>query len=128
MRSLLARRRSEREARIEIARVWAGTLGKRLSGLRAAVVVGSVARGDFNQWSDLDVLVVAEGLPAGWRDRCQALSPLPPGLQAVAWSPAELVERRRRGDPMALEAGEIGVVVWGSHEDAGGGPAGTGHH
>ncbi len=69
---ILARREAERRARIDLARSWATELDRRLAGrvrLIAAVVVGSVARGDFNLWSDLDVLVVADGLPAGGRDR-----------------------------------------------------------
>jgi predicted nucleotidyltransferase len=41
-------------------------LAERLARRRplvASAVVASVARGDFNVWSDVDVVVVAEGLP-----------------------------------------------------------------
>jgi len=34
----------------------------------AAAVVGSVARGDFNVWSDIDVIVIVDA-PAGTRAR-----------------------------------------------------------
>jgi len=37
----------------------------------------------------------------------------PPGLQALGWTPAELAERRRRGDPIARECDSVGVVVHG---------------
>lgn len=111
--SAVARRRAERDDRLAEAGRWAHDVAARLPSLIAAVVVGSVARGDFNRWSDLDVLVVADSLPARWLDRCDALGPLPPGLQPIAWTPEELAERRRRRDPIAVEADTLGVTVWG---------------
>lgn len=111
--SAVARRRAERAALLEQAERWAQALARRLPSLRAAVVVGSVARGDFNRWSDLDVLVIADDLPGRWLDRCDRMAPVPPGLQAIAWTPAELAARRRRRDPITVEAETIGMVVWG---------------
>jgi hypothetical protein len=99
---------------IERARRFAADLDRRLTGaVVAAVVVGSVARGDWNVWSDIDVLVVAD--PAPDADRCRelAIDPAHPGVQAVVWSPAELAARLARGDPIALEAYDVGVVVAG---------------
>jgi predicted nucleotidyltransferase len=114
---ILARREAERRARIDLARSWATELDRRLAGrvrLVAAVVVGSVARGDFNLWSDLDVLVVADGLPASGRARLDLLMRhAPPGLQAIGWQPEELAERLGRRDPLALEALRAGVVGHG---------------
>jgi predicted nucleotidyltransferase len=112
--SAVARRRAERDALIARARAWAESLGERRPGVVACVVVGSVARGDFNKWSDLDVLVVTQGLPEGWLDRCAQMSPVTPGLQVIAWTPEEYRARRSRRDPIAIEAEEVGVVVWGS--------------
>lgn len=40
------------------------------------MVFGSVARGHFNLWSDIDVLVVADNLPERWLDRLGRLAPL----------------------------------------------------
>lgn len=111
---LLIRRRRERAARIKEARGWARRLAGRLA-VRAVVVVGSVARGDFNKWSDLDVLVVADDLPADGRARLALLdADAPAGCQPIGWTPGELAERRRRGDPIAVEADTVGVVVYGA--------------
>lgn len=111
---LLERRRRQREAAIELARRWATDLARRLP-LRAAVVFGSVARGDFNKWSDVDVLIVAEELPPSGMQRLTLLHDgATPGLQPVGWTPAELAERRRRGDPIAVESDAVGVVVYGA--------------
>jgi predicted nucleotidyltransferase len=61
---ILVRRRAEQQARIRCAADWAHDLPKRLD-LVAVVVFSSAARGDFNKWSDIDVLVAAErALPA----------------------------------------------------------------
>lgn len=110
---VIARRRAEREQLVQRARDWAQVLAGRLE-VQAAVVVGSVARGDFNKWSDLDVLVVAEGLPGDCRMRMDLLmADSPPGLQPIGWSPHELGARRAGRDPIAREAYEVGVVVWG---------------
>lgn len=77
---VLRRRREARAALIDHARQWVDDLDARVE-LVAAVVVGSVARGDFHDASDVDVIVVAEGLsdnpaarwqqtpPVGWCNR-----------------------------------------------------------
>lgn len=111
---LIVRRRAERATRIEVARTWAAQLGRRLP-VKAVVVVGSVARGDFNKWSDLDVLVVVDGLPAEALGRIELLMlDSPPGLQPLGWTPPELATRLARKDPIAVEAYESGVVVVGA--------------
>ncbi|WP_165491754.1 nucleotidyltransferase domain-containing protein [Egibacter rhizosphaerae] len=110
---VVRRRREERSAQLARAEQWASALASRLS-VHAVVVVGSYARGDFNKWSDVDVLVVADDLPADGRRRLELLhAGAPPGLQPVGWSPGEWGERLARGDPMAREAARDGVVVHG---------------
>lgn len=111
---ILVRRRSEQEARIRCAADWAHELAKRLD-LVAVVVFGSSARGDFNKWSDIDVLVVANDLPQGARERLAFLSEdAPVGVQPVGWTPDELADRRRRRDPIARECDGVGVMVLGA--------------
>lgn len=81
----------------------------------AAVVVGSVARGDFNLWSDVDVVVVAEDLPERVPERGLVLvADVPGGVQPVGFTPAELSVALRRGNPLAEEAVTSGVVLVGS--------------
>ena len=111
---VVERRLAEQAALVQTARQWAERLAKRLD-LVAAVVFGSVARGDFNKWSDLDVLVVAQRLPPSGRARLEILmQDAPPGLQPVGWTPEELAARRQRGDPIARECDAVGVTVFGS--------------
>lgn len=95
---VLQRRRSERDALMQRARAFAAALPSRLD-VRAVVVFGSVARGDFNKWSDIDVLVVADGCAGTRLQRHASLEPVPGRVQPVVWTSAEFHERLRRGDP-----------------------------
>lgn len=111
---VIQRRLAERQAMIDKAAGWAGALARRMAVV-AVVVFGSVARGDFNKWSDVDVLVIAPDLPSTARERLEVLmADSPPGVQPVGWTPAELAERRRRHDPIAVESDTAGVVVLGA--------------
>lgn len=109
----IAERRRERERLLGLARSYVDRLGERID-IEAAVIVGSVARGDFNVWSDVDVLIVAEGLPARAPDRAATLlADAPPGVQPIGWSRAELIAAWEKGNPLAREAATGGVVVVG---------------
>lgn len=83
--------------------------------LVAAVVYGSVARGDFNQWSDIDLLVVARNLPERFLDRNDVLAPAAvAGVQAIAWTPDEFEHALSKRNAIAVDALDHGVVIAGS--------------
>ncbi|MBS7648760.1 nucleotidyltransferase domain-containing protein, partial [Candidatus Bathyarchaeota archaeon] len=52
---IIEERRRLREKRIEEAREWASRIRLRVT----AILIGSFARGDFNLWSDVDILVIS---------------------------------------------------------------------
>ena len=113
MADVLDRRRRERERLIAVARGYVERLSERMPVV-AAAVVGSVARGDFNVWSDVDVLVVADGLPERIPDRLRLLgAQAPAGVEPVGFTPAELEAARGGGNPLIDELGESGVVLFG---------------
>ena len=87
--------------------------GQSLGWLRAVVVVGSVARGDFNCWSDVDV-VVADAFRGSLLDRLDRLGARPGRVEPFAWTPEEWRAHLHRGNPMATEALERGVWLVGS--------------
>lgn len=107
-------RRRRRAELLDVVQRWAVELQGRLPELAAVVVVGSVARGDWNKWSDIDVLVVVGSLPDRWPERAELLSPVPPWVAPIAWTVGELAEARRRRNPIAVEADTVGVVVEGA--------------
>lgn len=109
----VAERRHQRERLIAQAREHAERLGRRLE-LLAAAVYGSVARGDFNLWSDVDLLVVASELPSRGPERTDLLSQgAPAGVQTIGYTPAELEGELRRLNPIVIEASERGHFVMG---------------
>ena len=109
----LVRRHAERTADIATVRRWAGELDPSL-GVRAVVIFGSVARGDFNVWSDVDVLVVADHLPDRWPERLALLwAGRPARLCPLGWTPEEYRGQLARRNPIAVEASERGIVVGG---------------
>lgn len=110
---VIERRRAEQRERIELAREWAQRLARRLE-VGTAVVFGSTARGDFNKWSDIDVLILTPTLPAGGRDRPELLmEDAPPGIQPIGWTAEEYVRRRERGDPIVRECEKVAKVILG---------------
>lgn len=111
---VVARRRAERRQLIDKAALLAQGLDPGL-GVRAVVVFGSVARGDFNAWSDVDTLVVASRLPLDYRERLDAIGwPPPMRVEPVVWTPQEYRRQRARRNPIAVEAEEVGVWLVGS--------------
>ena len=112
-RQVLERRSAERAALVARAEQFARALDPAL-GVRAVVVFGSVARGDFHDGSDVDVLIVAQGLPERARERNAAVGLPPPRVEFIAWTPQEWRRERDRGNPIAIEASARGLVLRGA--------------
>ncbi|HIE48376.1 TPA: hypothetical protein EYP84_05760 [Candidatus Bipolaricaulota bacterium] len=97
-------RRARREALLALASRFVAEAGKRL-GPVTGWVYGSVARGDFNLWSDVDVIVVAKALPQRPQDRFGLLLELSPaGVEPKGYTEAEFRELLSKLDPQLLEA------------------------
>jgi predicted nucleotidyltransferase len=75
----------------------------------AAYIAGSIARGDFNVWSDIDVVVVARVLPDDGLDRLDLFVDAPARVQVIAYRPDEFDRAERRRDPLATEAVSSGI-------------------
>jgi len=106
-------REAERDRLIELATRYVDGLARRLD-VRAAAIAGSVARGDFNLWSDVDVVLIAAGLPARAPDRAALLlEDAPPRVQPIGYSPEEFERELLKGNRLVREATERGVVLRG---------------
>ncbi len=113
MGEAVAARYREHERLLDLAREYVERLDRRTT-LLAAAVVGSVARGDFNVWSDVDVVVVVAELPARMPDRAALLlADAPPGVQPVGFTVEELAAAWAAGNRLVREAVEAGVVLKG---------------
>jgi len=115
---IIGRRRAEQARLVERAERFATDLEPGL-GIRAVVVFGSVARGDFNVWSDVDVLVVADELPVAALDRLRALGPPRARVHPVAWTAAEFRNALTKSNPIAVEAAGRGIWLRGAPDTFG---------
>jgi predicted nucleotidyltransferase len=110
---VVARRCARRDTLLDEARAFADALDPALD-VRAAVVYGSVARGDFHTWSDVDVLVIASRLPEDYRDRLAAIGwPVPGRVEPLVWTPGEYLRQHRRRNPIVVEVERDGVRLRG---------------
>lgn len=103
---IIEERRRLREKRISEAR----ELASKISFKATAILIGSYARGDFNLWSDIDILVISEEFVGSPLERLKSLD-VPPGYQVIALTPKEFKILLERREPMAMEAVESGVVL-----------------
>jgi len=111
--AVAARRRAERDRRLAFARSYAARVPES-AGLLGAVVVGSVARGDFHDESDTDLLLILSQAPARPAERIAVCGEPPAGVEPVVWTLGEWHRQRDRRDPVADEATRVGVWVVGA--------------
>lgn len=111
MRRLIETRREEQQEMVARARHYAEQLRAQI-GLLSGFVVGSVARGDFNLWSDVDVVVIADGLPEHPLERSRLLYDLAEGgIEPKGYTVAEFRRLLAHGHPLAMETMEKGIVL-----------------
>ncbi|MDQ6909833.1 MAG: nucleotidyltransferase domain-containing protein, partial [Actinomycetota bacterium] len=111
VRAVVERRRREQAAAFDAARRYAKAVAAELP-VSEVVVFGSYARGDFNTWSDIDVLVISDQLPDDTRTRSDLLWRYVEGnVSPLGWTVSEHDARRRMRDPIAVEVDAVGVHV-----------------
>ena len=110
---VVERRRMLREEAVRQAREFLGSV-KPLLGKLSAALIGSYARGDFNEWSDIDLLIVSEEFDPNplrrWNGIIEAVSKYP-GVEPILLTPREFLRQVRLGTPMAEEALGRGIVL-----------------
>ena len=117
MKEIIQLRKRERKNLLEKAEIYLKKL-REILGPISGVVFGSVSRGDFNDASDIDILVIAEELPAHPVRRLEVLlSPWVPGIDPKGYTRSEFEQLRQKNQfiQLILEEGivlidEIGVL------------------
>jgi hypothetical protein len=104
-------RARRREDLVDLASRYADTVRERY-GPATVLLYGSVARGDFNLWSDVDVLVVSDALPAHPLARSEALHRMVlPGIEPKGFTLREYRDAEARDDPFIREIAKHCVVL-----------------
>lgn len=103
---VVRKRAEERERVVREAREWARRLGYKST----VILVGSYARGDFNKWSDVDVVVISDEIAGSPLERLEKVD-APPGYEVVVWTLSELKAMLKKKNPLAVEATRSGVIL-----------------
>ncbi len=110
---IFEQRRLIREDAIRKAREFAERV-KNCLGKVSVVLIGSYARGDFNIWSDIDILIIAEdisGNPIERMDYLLSKCPPPAGIEPIILSLSEFIRQKKLETPLSKEASNIGMVL-----------------
>lgn len=79
------------------------------------IITGSYAREDFNQWSDVDVLIVVRKCDENPLRRYDRISPYLKDIQCavepIIITVSEFLKRKKKKDPLIIEAMNRGVVI-----------------
>lgn len=111
MLKALEERQRQRDEFVAMAQTYAEELRKRLGKL-TAIVYGSVPRGDFNLGSDVDVLIISEGLPSHPLERMEVLySCHEPPLEPKGYTHTEFHTLLAKRDSALAEVLKDGMVV-----------------
>ncbi|HMF34154.1 MAG TPA: nucleotidyltransferase domain-containing protein [Candidatus Lokiarchaeia archaeon] len=95
---------------------WVQNLTNKLA-VNGIILFGSRARGDFQPYSDVDILVVADFGAATFFDRIRKVLQVPfdgPHIEAFCFTPQELEEQLLGGHVTVLDSFEEGKVLFGS--------------
>lgn len=111
MHKVLKNRMNQREELIESARKYIETISGKIGPL-CAVLIGSVARGDFNLHSDIDILVISDQLPSHPLERSRFLYRYAiPLLDVKGCLPSEVALLKARRNPLILDALAHGIPL-----------------
>jgi hypothetical protein len=108
---IVEQRRLMREEAIRTARGFAERV-KACFEKVSAVLIGSYARGDFNEWSDVDVLIVVKKSP--WQSFGEdglSSGEMPAGVEPIILSLSEFMRQKHLATPLYTEACGQGVVL-----------------
>lgn len=103
---IIRERIRERRKIIEEAKEWASELHFKVT----AVLVGSYARGDFNKWSDVDIILITDEIKGNPLERLKNIN-IPPGYEVIIWTPQEFEIMIKKKNQLALEAVSKGITL-----------------
>ncbi|MEW6226738.1 MAG: nucleotidyltransferase domain-containing protein [Bacillota bacterium] len=111
MMSVLQKRARIRQEYLRLAEEFIQAVSSRIP-VAAAAVIGSVARGDFSDASDIDVVIISDGLPADLLARSAMLyADVPPRIEPKAYTKPEFLGMLSKKNPLAVATLKEGVVL-----------------
>ncbi|MCD6254776.1 MAG: nucleotidyltransferase domain-containing protein [Deltaproteobacteria bacterium] len=97
---IIKRRKRELRKRVELARGFLQSIYGYLSPM-TAIIIGSTARGDFNQWSDIDLVIISDRFPENPIDRFRMVElRILPGIEPIPLRTADLMRLVEKKAPV----------------------------
>jgi hypothetical protein len=119
MERIIEERRRRREQALRKAREFANCVNTTLGSDVTVVLFGSYARGDFNEWSDIDILVMTNhDLPSNPLTRLdpviRCITETRAPIEPVVISRSEFTRLISKKNPLALDVLNNGIVLIGN--------------
>lgn len=112
MNTAMEIRKEKRNNLIYEATCFAGNISKVLKPM-CAVVIGSVARGDFNDASDVDVVLISDKMPDVYKKRFELLYDYVfDAIEPKGYKIEEFISIYKKKNPIAVEAVEQGILIY----------------
>ena len=117
MEKIIEKRREMRKPALNKAKRFIECVNKKLR-VHKAVLIGSYARGDFNRWSDIDILLIVEDDPPDnplsrldLIADCLYIGPL---IEPILLTIEEYGKLKRKNNPIVSAMIKYGIVL---HEE-----------
>ncbi|OWP55852.1 MAG: hypothetical protein B2I17_09210 [Thermoplasmatales archaeon B_DKE] len=102
---VIEKRVSQRNLAIDRAREFAKSLTEDAS----VFLIGSYSRGDFNLWSDIDVVVISN-FEGNLLSRLKSMD-FPPGFEIIPLTVNEFKKMRAKKNPICVELERTGILL-----------------
>ncbi|MEM0153974.1 MAG: nucleotidyltransferase domain-containing protein [Ignisphaera sp.] len=116
MEKAIERRMKRAEWALNKAKEFSECVKKILSSITSVILFGSYARGDFNEWSDIDILIVVDGeLPKRPIERIDIVLPCIVATEApiepLILSREEFEKLKKKRNPAIVDAINSGIPL-----------------
>lgn len=118
MEKVVEERLKRRSWALNKAKEFAECVKEIFSNITLVILFGSYARGDFNMWSDIDILIVVDGgLPDRPTERIDMVTPCivrtKAPIEPLIITKEELEKLKKKRNPAIMDAINNGITIFG---------------
>lgn len=113
MEEVIRKRLMQREEALREARKFVSCV-KRYLKVVTSYLVGSYSRGDFNEWSDIDILIIVKNSFKNPFEKLEAIKECLkdfPRVEPVILTRLEFENKKKKANPLIIEALESGIKL-----------------
>ncbi|MEG6569806.1 nucleotidyltransferase domain-containing protein [Thermoanaerobacterium thermosaccharolyticum] len=112
MNAAMIIREKKRNNLIDIGKKYSKIISNVLHPM-CAIIIGSVARGDFNDSSDIDVILISDEMPVNYKERMKLLyDHVFDAIEPKGYNTDEFKLLYFKKNPISVEAIEKGIVIY----------------